>query len=702
MRDSLNFTRFYFKGSIADDYGFHDLNYHLVINKNDSVIEVPVLKNMRQEDFYFTYDFKDIVGLANQVDYYFTVRDNDYFHAYKETSSETFQFRFPSKDELDQMDNQNYENLESLMEKSYELSNEIQKSIDELKYKSLSENSSKWEKQQLISEIVNKKNELQNILNQVQQKNAEMNNMKNSFSQEKAEMMEKQKQIEKLLDDVFNDELKALFDEFNKLAQDFDQTKFDELSKQSEMSMDDLSKQLERNLQMLKRMKVEQQVEKTIDALSELSEKENKNASQLENDRNFERATNKEDENQNLLKSISKDLNKALELNQSLEKPMNIQPMDREFEEIHSNYEEIGELLNQKRKRKSVEEIQNNAKNYENASFILNQMLANNKQKQNMENIRDLQQILDNLVYLSLHQEALQNEVKNTDESDPKLGIIRIDQDKLIRQSAVVKDSLYALAKRTPEIGNVITKELINMELSMNKANEELEDNRLSTAVRQQQRAMTAANNMALFLNETLENLQKQMAEAMPGDQQCDKPGSNPGKNMDMLKQSQQSLKEQLEQMIEQMRQGGTGKMGEQIGKSLAQQEMMQQMIRDMMMGSEVGSAAKEQLKQIEQLLEQNNHDLINKNISTQMINRQNLILNKLLKAEKAEMERDMEDERESKTADDQFYSNPIEFFKYKKQENDYIELIERNNYQLRNFYDRKYKDYINNLRNNN
>lgn len=702
LRDSSEFTRFFFKGTVADDYGFHKLNYHLIINQEDSLIEIPIMKNLSQQDFYFTYNFKELAGTADQVDYYFSVRDNDYFHQYKEAVSETFQFKFISKDELDDLDDENFQDLENLMEESFELTDQIQQAIEDLKFKSLSENASNWEKQQLVSEIVNKKNRLEEILKKVQQKNAEMNNLSNSFSEEKAELVEKQKQIEELLQDVFDEELKELFEEFNKLAQEFDQSRFDELSNRSEMSMDDLSKQLERNLQMLKRMKVEQKVERVVEGLSNLSEKEQENARELDENRIYEDTKNRELENRRDFDAISEDLKRALELNEELDKPMNLHPMDNEFEDIKSNYDEIGESLENRRKNKSVEQIENNAKSLENASFSLDQMLAMNQQKQNMENIRDLQQILDNLVYLSLKQEMLHDEIRAISESDPRLSSVRVEQDRLIRQSGVVKDSLYAVAKRTPEIGSVVTKELVNLEFSMERALNELVESRLGTAGSHQQMAMTAANNMALFLNEALDNLQKQMANSMPGDQQCDKPGSGEGNNLNMLKEAQESMKEQLQQMIEQMKSGQSGNMSEQIGKTLAQQEMMQQMIRQLMMDSEVGSSAKEQLKQINQLLEENNVDLANKNITTTMINRQNLILNKLLKAEKAEMERDVEDERESKTVDENFYSNPTEFFEYKKQDKEFMDIIERNNYQLRIFYDRKYKEYINNLRKEN
>ena len=528
-----------------------------------------------------------------------------------------------------------------------------------------------------------------------------MNNLKNSFSEEQAEIVEKQKQIEDLLEDVFNDELKALFEEFKKLAQDFDQSKLNELSDRSKMSMDDLSKQLERNLQMLKRMKVEQEMIDVIQQLQKLGEKEKSNLDQLQEGRNFSEAQEREKSNQEEFEKTVEDLNKSLELNRSLEKPLELDPMEKEQTDIKSNYDDIQESIEQRRKRKSLQQMEENTRALENMAFSLGQMLEMNQQKQRMENIDNLKQILDNLVYISLTQEGLHDEIRQIDDGDPRLSSVRAEQDKLIKQSGVVKDSLYALANRTPEIGNVVTKELLTLELAMNKAVGELEESRMNTALREQQMAITAANNMALFLNEALDNLQKQMAEGMPGDQQCDKPGGNQSQ-MNMLKDAQQNLKQQLQQMIEQMKQGKSGNMSEQIGQTLAQQEMMQQMIRDLMMDSEVGSAAKEQLKQINELLEHNNIDLANKNINSSLISRQNLILNKLLKAEKAEMERDVEDERESKTVDDSFYSNPIEFFEYKKQEKEFNDAIERNNYQLRNFYDRKYKNYINNLREEN
>jgi hypothetical protein len=156
-------------------------------------------------------------------------------------------------------------------------------------------------------------------------------------------------------------------------------------------------------------------------------------------------------------------------------------------------------------------------------------------------------------------------------------------------------------------------------------------------------------------------------------------------------------MKQQLQQMIDQMKNGQGQPMNQQMGQSLMQHEMMQQMLREIMNNGEVGSGARKALQQIDDMLEQNRKQLMNKNVNAEMIARQNLITTRLLEAEKAELEREFEDKRESRTAED-FYSNPAEFFEYNEDENFSIEYLNRNSHKLNNFYNNKYKQYLNNI----
>ena len=167
---------------------------------------------------------------------------------------------------------------------------------------------------------------------------------------------------------------------------------------------------------------------------------------------------------------------------------------------------------------------------------------------------------------------------------------------------------------------------------------------------------------------------------------------------MGILKQASENIKQQLQQMIEQMKNGQNSQnMGKEMGQSLMQHEMMQQMLRDLMNKDGVGSDARKILQEIDNMLEQNRKELISKSINAQTIMRQNMITTRLLDAEKAEMEREYDDKRESKSADE-FYSNPLKFFEYKENDNFTIEYLNRNSHKLSNFYNNKYKQYLNNI----
>ena len=242
---------------------------------------------------------------------------------------------------------------------------------------------------------------------------------------------------------------------------------------------------------------------------------------------------------------------------------------------------------------------------------------------------------------------------------------------------------------------------MLSLESSVDYSFTNLESGNIGASLMYQQYGITAANNLALFLSEALENIKKQEQEGQPGEGECEKPGgkgSKPG--LKKLKDSQSSIKEQLQQMIDQMKSGDMGKMSKNIGRTLAQQEMMQQLIREMLNGKSVGSKAGDQLKIVDLMLEQTRKDLINKNITTELVNRQNLILSKLLDAEKSEIERDFEDKRESKTATDVKKVNPEDYFEYKNKLKNENELIKRNNFKLRSFYDQKYNQFLNQIKN--
>lgn len=698
IQDSTQMTRYFFKGVIGDDYGFNRLNFHYNVNNIDSAISIPFVRNLNDQDFYFSFNFADVAPPSRAVSYYFSVTDNDVVNGYKTTTSDNFIIQIPDQQEIMANEKEQFQDLEEKLQQSQDLAKEIQKDLQNLRMKNMDSNISDWEKSQMVNDVINKQSKLEQLYDQIKQDNEKLNNYQNSFNKQNDEIQEKQRQIEELLDEVFTDELKELLEEFNKLAEEFDSKKMNQLSEKMDLTYEDLQKQLDRNLEMLRKMKVEQQLQDVIDDISQMADEEEQLADDVTENKNYEEAEQKVSEHQEELDNLEQQIKDALELNEDLEKPMNFDDFKEELDDANESMEKSREELNNRNRKKSGSSLKKTSEKLKNTAFAMQQMLNSNTMEQNMENIENLRQILGNLVYLSFKQEDILKGLRSIDANDPVLNQLNQKQLQIQNQSQIVRDSLYALAKRTPQITSMVNNELLTMELNLTKAKEQMEEGLFPNARASQQYVITSTNNLALMLDEALQNLEEQMANAQPGDQQSENPGQGKA-GMNMLKQQSENIKQQLQQMIEQMK-NGQGKPGNQkLGQSLMQHEMMQQMLREIMNNGQVGSGAKKALQQIDQMLEENRKQLMNKNVNAQMIARQNQITTRLLEAEKAEFEREFDEKRESESAED-FYSNPVKFFEYKEDKNISIEYLNRNTHKLNNFYNNKYKQYLNNMEN--
>jgi len=321
-RDSAVYSRFYFMGEIADDYGFSSLDFHLNVNNQDSIFPLQVTRNLVNQEFYYTVDFNDFNIGSEEVSYYFSVSDNDAVNGAKTTTSSSYVYIAPNKEEIIDYDKEQFTKIEDMVNQSQELANEIREGLKELQYKNLDSNVSDWEKSQLVNDIVKKKDQLEQLFDQVKQQNEDLNNFMDSFTEQDQEMLDKQEQIEELLEEVFSDELKELMEEFQKLAEEFNEKKFNNMSEKLDMSMEDLSKQLDRNLEMLKKMKIEQKLKNVVDDMYQLAADEEKLAQEVSEEKNYEEVKQKDQENKEKLDELQKELNDALQLNEELEKPL--------------------------------------------------------------------------------------------------------------------------------------------------------------------------------------------------------------------------------------------------------------------------------------------------------------------------------------------------------------------------------------------
>ena len=340
------------------------------------------------------------------------------------------------------------------------------------------------------------------------------------------------------------------------------------------------------------------------------------------------------------------------------------------------------------------------------------------------EDMQAIRQILENLLQVSFAQEDLSKEVQQTKTNNPRYTKLAQKQKQLQDDSKMIEDSLLALSKRNPKVSAQINREISSVQMNMQKAINAFEERNTPEAQLRGQNTMTSINNLALMLNEALDNMQQEAKQkkgpSKPGSGKCKKPGSGQGQKPSManMRKMQEQLNKQIEQMkkaLEQGKQQGGKKPGDKPGQqpggsnpygtvpgmseSLAKMAAEQEAIR-----KAVQEAIQKMMKNggnqpggdMLQKMEETETDLVNKTITQQTINRQQEILTKLLESEKAQREQEEDEQRKSNEAKPQEYVNPALFLEYQKLKEQETELLKTMPPSLTPYYRGKVNQYFN------
>ena len=170
------------------------------------------------------------------------------------------------------------------------------------------------------------------------------------------------------------------------------------------------------------------------------------------------------------------------------------------------------------------------------------------------------------------------------------------------------------------------------------------------------------------------------------------------------LRKMQEELNKNMKKMMESMKDGDkpakTGKgqhgMSEQLAKMAAEQEFIRNELNKMnIQDNKDGKNSLGDLRNIGKKMEETENDIVNRMISEQTLKRQEDILTRLLESEKAERERDQDEQRKSEEAKNNVHRNPSEFDEYKRLKLKEMELLKTVPPSLNAYYKKKVNDYF-------
>lgn len=718
--DSLNPKRLYFNGQIKDDYGFSALRFRYSVirsGKGEEAVqeqELAVPKGKTSEDFYHFWDLGRMELAAGDVlEYWFEVWDNDGVNGSKSARTDKRTYRLPTLNELAQENDAKGEKMKDELSEAVKQAQKMQKELGKMQKEMLDKQQLNWEDKAKMQEIIEMQKELKKQVEQLKQENQQKNSKMSEFMEFDPALLEKQKQLEKLFDEVMSDEMKELFKKMEELMDELTKDKAQELLEDMKFSAEDLEKELDRSLELFKQLEFEQKLEQTKERLEELAKEQEKLSEEsLNKDRDKDELAQKQEELTKEFDDLKKDMEDLEKQNSELEKPNKMEDMDDQKESVSEEQKKAEEQLQKDQKKKASDSQKNAAQQLKDMAQKMGDMMAQMQQESQSEDLDALRQIVDNLLTLSFDQEDLMVNLKGTNRNDPKYTELTRQQLKLKDDSKLIEDSLYALSKRVPQIETVVNREVRSVNSNMGKAISSMADRRTPEAASRQQQALTSVNNLALLLSEAIEQMQNAMAQAS-GSGSCSKPGKGQKPSAATMRQLQEQLNKQMEQMKKGMEKGGQesgpkpggnrpgqGGMGmsKEMAKMAAQQEALRQMVREYeneLKKQTGGKGSGGDMDDLSRLMEQTETDIVNKQITRETMMRQQEILVKLLEAEKAEREREQEERRESREAKDEDYGNPEIYFEYKRRKNNETELLRTVPANLNPFYREKVDEYF-------
>jgi hypothetical protein len=714
--DSTNYSYVAIAGTIQDDYGFKSLNLFFESGKEDyQSLPVSIAKDTKQQSFFTTIstDSLSIID-GTKIQFYLIVTDNDAINSFKSTKSRTFDIKVPSKKELENIITSKSESVENQLNKSTKEVSELNKKLEELEDRLKAEQKIGWQEEKMIDELLKEKKKVSEVIDQLKKDHDQLNKSKSQFQNQSESVQQKNKQLQELLNELMDKETLELYEKLKELLEE-ENTSSDNLrNKLEEIKKNEanLQKELERALELFKRLKLESEIEKNLQELDSLSSKQEQLAQQEQLDKEEQEKISQE------FDDFRKQMDKIQEMNQELDKPAPIEDFDleervisKELREIEEEMEEMknegknengeeknsnGENTEPQQNSEQKKSIQQKQKNASQKMKALSQKLSKMQSGMQMEmmqaNLDQLRDITDNLIKLSFEQESLIKEMREVDQSNPRFLELSQNQLKLKDDAKVIQDSLTSLASRVVQLSSFITREVGVINENINQSIDYLKDRNRGRAITSQQFTMTAINNLALLLDDTMQQMQMAMAESM-GNSKSNKPNQNGLPDL-------QKLQEQLGEDLSKLQ--GSQKSGRELSEELARLAAMQELIRRQMEmlkeaedGKPGGGAGGEDLERAIQMMEQNEIDLVNKRIKQQLIARQQAIMTRMLEAEKAQREQSEKEEREAERANKVIREVPPEFEEYLKLKQKEIELLKSIPLDLNPFYKKEVSDYF-------
>lgn len=756
--DSLTDDFVLFVGEAGDDYGIRNvaLNYTIqATNEQGKAIgasrsgSTPIqiqAGTLAQFNYFLEVNNLDMQP-GDKLSYYFTACDNDAVNGSKCAKSAIFSYEKPSLKKLDSIVEKTQEQVNKDLNNASKQSDKIEKEIKQMQEKLLQKNELDWQDKKNMEDMMARNENLQKQIDEIKKK-FEQNNKRSEDKEMSDELKQKQENLENLLDELKKNELDERMKKMEELMKMLNKDKLFEQLKQMEQDNKMMEKDLDRVVELMKQFERDMRLEDLAKKAEQLAAKQDELNKKLDNKQISEQEAKKEQDKLNKeMEDLKKEMAEMEKVNEQMENKANLDDIKKDQQDAENSMEKSSDELQSGQSGKASKSQKNAKSSLDKMAQKMKQMAGGGAPDQIEEDIKSVRQTLSNLIRMSFGQEDLIADTRKTSISDPKyVQQIQVQQ-KLKTDAKMIADSLFALSKRQPMLASTVNKEIEGVNRNMEQAISTMEGRNINQASVHQQYVMTGANNLALMLNELLKALMDQQAQSSgnPSDGNCKKPGNKPGGKpgkkggqgvglqLGDIITKQEQLGNAMKQLMDKQGQkngqgkdgkdgqkgdqgnkpggqqggqgGGQGQQGgqggeqpggesEQMARIAAQQAALRKQLNDINNQLKKEGKSLPNLTKIQQEMDRNETDIVNKRITNDILRRQSEIMTRLLESKEAMREQDQGEQRESNTGKEPTKEIPPmlkDILKNKQSVIDYYKTVPA---ELKPYYKKMVEDY--------
>lgn len=640
-----------------DDFGFTRLNLAYRIFRSDVPYQDTTLKilplsyelvqdtKLISKKLWELSDFDLFPG--DVVSYYAQVFDNDIISGPKSTRSQTYAARFPTLEEMyatvNSEQEQTYEDIDGLYEQSKELKEEVDHLLQELKKNP----ELKWEEKQQIDEVLQNQKELEKSLEEIQQQLDQMLERMEKNDLMSLETLKKYAELQELLNEILTDELKEALKKLQQAAEQMDPELIKQAMEQLNFSQEDFLNNIEKSLELLKRIQIEQKVDELIRKLEQLVDSQQQISDKMENNLNQDEAESLA-QTQDEVREKSDEVLKATEqLAESMQEfaDMPDEAMEALLDQakregLLSHMNAVSNQLRQGNQNQAQMHSQKAMNALANALSNMNSARQQMIAQQKAEIKRELNRLTHNFLSMSQQQEQLSQKTSKLSPNSPKMNELADKQQSLLNAAKRNADKMAGLSKKTFFVTPQMARAVGQAMQYMTQALSQFEQRNLSQAARSQQRAMLSLNEAAKQMINAMSELEN--AQSASGLQEMlDKLAQMAGKQQGINQQTMQLGIGQQPLSLDMQAQ-----MARLAAEQMALRKTLQQLQQEFGERSEILGRLDGIGKQMEEVAK----DLQAKNVSRKTIQRQQKILQRLLDAQKSARRQDFSRKRRAET----------------------------------------------------